>query len=122
MGRKEGNCIFCTQCGSKNGEYDRFCTSCGAALKRPSLARHDEKPAEPPAESPVKGQSQAGALEIAEVAETAEPAAPIEPAEPTEVIRPVSFAAFAEPDIPAAPAVPVASEGTAVAATPILQT
>lgn len=25
--------MFCTQCGSRNGEYDRFCTSCGAALE-----------------------------------------------------------------------------------------
>lgn len=58
--------MFCTQCGSKNGEFDRFCTSCGAALKRPSLARHDEKPVETLAEV----QPQADALETATVTET----------------------------------------------------
>ncbi|NMM96771.1 serine/threonine protein kinase [Bifidobacterium sp. DSM 109960] len=25
--------MFCTHCGSRNGEYDRFCTSCGAKLE-----------------------------------------------------------------------------------------
>ena len=44
--------MFCTHCGNRNGEYDRFCTSCGAKLEE-MPANGVNMPLDGAAEGPV---------------------------------------------------------------------
>lgn len=48
---EEGKKIFCTQCGSENGEEAKFCSNCGAKLEKPA------KDAEIPAYERVEGEA-----------------------------------------------------------------
>lgn len=84
--------MFCTHCGNRNGEYDRFCTSCGAKL--------EEMPANG-VNMPLDGAAEGPVDQTVSVREVREPVQDnVDDAKPQTVVEDTSETVQSQPDLP----------------------
>lgn len=84
--------MFCTHCGSRNGAYDRFCTSCGAKL--------EEMPVNG-VNMPLDGAAEGPVDQTVSVREVREPVQDnVDDAKPQTVVEDTSETVQSQPDLP----------------------